>query len=100
MADNEIIYTVYCRKCGFKLYPESIFCSKCGTKVIGTVKGNEHHQNVPPQSSVQTPKVIPTLRPEPVKKEEETSQKPADPFGTSISESIDTYSDFMNRYRK
>lgn len=99
MTDNDIIYTVYCRKCGFKLYPESIFCSKCGTKVIGTVKGNELRQNVPPRSSAQTTKVSPTLRSEP-QKEEETLQKSAEPFGTSISESIDTYSDFMNKYRK
>lgn len=25
---------VYCRKCGYKLLPDSAFCSKCGTKVL------------------------------------------------------------------
>lgn len=30
---SETGMAVYCRKCGCKLLPESLFCSKCGTKV-------------------------------------------------------------------
>ena len=35
-VDAEPVYSekaIYCRKCGFKLVPDSTFCSKCGTKV-------------------------------------------------------------------
>ena len=37
-ADEQLVLTsptetIYCRKCGFKLYKGSIFCSKCGTPV-------------------------------------------------------------------
>ena len=31
-SSNEQV-AFFCRKCGFKLKPDSVFCTKCGTKV-------------------------------------------------------------------
>ena len=35
-ADAEKVKTTpkYCRRCGAKIEPDSLFCSSCGTKVV------------------------------------------------------------------